>query len=227
MALSTKQQRFVDEYMIDFNGTQAAIRAGYSPRTAGSQAYQLVTDDRIQAELKSRTAKLSEHASITVAEIVERLAAILRANMRDYLRLTAKGELAVDFSRATPQQMAAVQTFEMDRAAGEDADGPKKFRLRLYDKIAAADKLLRYLGAYRDRVEHSGPDGGPIELAPPQLNNEQRLKAILSLLAKVKAERLAAGDTRDPEDDVRAAISGEPVDALEEERVAEPAQQEG
>ena len=46
MALSYKQQRFIDEYMIDFNGTQAAIRAGYSPRTAGSQAYQLVRDER-------------------------------------------------------------------------------------------------------------------------------------------------------------------------------------
>jgi len=227
MALSHKQLRFVDEYMIDFNGTQAAIRAGYSPRTAGSQAYQLVTSHDIQAELKARTAKLSEHASITAAEIVERLAAILRANMRDYLRITAKGELAVDFSRATPQQMAAVQHLEIDRAAGEDADGAKKFRLRLYDKIAAADKLLRYLGAYRDRVEHSGPEGGPIELAPPKLNNEQRLKAILSLLAKVKAERLAAGDTRDPEDDLRAALRAEPVARLDEARVAEPAEQAG
>ena len=210
MALSHKQQRFVDEYMIDFNGTQAAIRAGYSPRTAGSQAYQLVTDDRVQAALKSRTAKLSEQASITVAEIVERLAAILRANMRDYLRLTAKGELAVDFSRATPQQMAAVQTFEIDRAAGEDADGPKKFRLRLYDKIAAADKLLRYLGAYRDRVEHSGPDGGPIEVAPA-LTDEQRLQAVMDLVAKVRAAREAAGDMRDPEDEIRAVVRGEPV----------------
>src|SRR5262245_44453898 len=202
MALSHKQQRFVDEYMIDFNGTQAAIRAGYSARTAGSQAYQLVTDDRIQAELKARTAKLSEQASITVAEIVERLAAILRATMRDYLRVTAQGELAVDFSRATPQQMAAVQHVEIDRAAGEDAEGPRKFRLRLHDKIAAADKLLRYLGAYRERVEVSGPNGGPVQVAPA-MTNEQRLKAVMALVAKVKAEREAAGDTRDLNDDFR------------------------
>jgi len=216
MALSYKQQRFIDEYMIDFNGTQAAIRAGYSPRTAGVQAYQLVTDARIQAELKSRTAKLSEQASITVAEIVERLAAILRATMRDYLRVTAKGELALDFSRATPQQMAAVQHLEIDRAAGEDADGAKKFRLRLYDKIAAADKLLRHLGAYRDRVEHSGPEGGPIEVATPPVTAERRLAAVIALIARVRAEREAAGDMRDPEDEVRAVLAGAAQEAVGE-----------
>ena len=216
MALSYKQQRFIDEYMIDFNGTQAAIRAGYSPRTAGVQAYQLVTDARIQAELKSRTAKLSEQASITVAEIVERLAAILRATMRDYLRVTAKGELALDFSRATPQQMAAVQHLEIDRAAGEDADGAKKFRLRLYDKIAAADKLLRHLGAYRDRVEHSGPEGGPIEVATPPVTAERRLAAVIALIARVRAEREAAGDMRDPDDEVRAALAGAGQEAARE-----------
>ena len=215
MALSYKQQRFIDEYMIDFNGTQAAIRAGYSPRTARHQAHQLVTDYRIQAELKARTAKLSEQASITVAEIVERLAAILRATMRDYLRMTAKGELALDFSRATPQQMAAVQHLEIDRAAGEDADGAKKFRLRLYDKIAAADKLLRHLGAYRDRVELSGPEGGPVEVGPP-LTDEERLKALIALIARVRARRRAEGDPRDPEQEVRAALAGAAQDAARE-----------
>src|SRR5262245_65498611 len=74
MTLSYKQQRFIDEYMIDFNGTQAAIRAGYSPRTAGSQAYQLVTDDRIQGELRARAARVSRRASVDVAEGVERRA---------------------------------------------------------------------------------------------------------------------------------------------------------
>jgi len=216
MTLSYKQQRFIDEYMIDFNGTQAAIRAGYSPRTARHQAHQLVTDYRIQAELKARTAKLSEQASITVAEIVERLAAILRATMRDYLRMTAKGELALDFSRATPQQMAAVQHLEIDRAAGEDADGAKKFRLRLYDKIAAADKLLRHLGAYRDRVEHSGPEGGPIEVATPPVTAERRLAAVIALIARVRAEREAAGDMRDPDDEVRAALAGAGQEAARE-----------
>jgi hypothetical protein len=54
----------------------------------------------------------------------------------------------------------------------------------MHDKIAAADKLLRHLGGYRDRVEHAGPDGGPITVAP--VTHAQRLKAVMALIAKAE-----------------------------------------
>src|SRR5262245_48924654 len=215
MTLSYKQLRFIDEYMIDLNGCQAALRAGYS-WGAARKANRILAGPAVKAEIAARTAKLAEQASITVAEIVERLAAILRATMRDYLRLTEKGELVLDFSRATPHQMAAVQHVEIDRAAGEDADGAKKFRLRLYDKIAAADKLLRHLGAYRERVELSGPEGRPIEVATPPVTAERRLAAVIALIGRVRAEREAAGDMRDPEDEVRAVLAGAAQEAVGE-----------
>src|SRR5262245_29455204 len=214
MTLSYKQVRFIDEYMIDLNGCQAALRAGYS-WGAARKANRILAGPAVKAEIAARTARLAEQASITVAETVEQLAAVVRANMRDYLRVTASGDIALDLSRMSPRQASAVQHIEIDRSAGADADGPRKFRLRLFDKIAAADKLLRHLGAYRDRVEHSGPEGGPIEMSPP-LTDEQRLKALIALIAQVRARRQAEGDPRDPEQEVRAALTGAAQEAVRE-----------
>jgi hypothetical protein len=52
--LSPKRQRFVDEYCADFNGTQAAIRAGYSPRTANEQAASLLAIPSVKAAVEER-----------------------------------------------------------------------------------------------------------------------------------------------------------------------------
>ena len=54
MGLSAKQQRFVDEYLVDLNATQAAIRAGYSEKTAGAQGFDLLKKPEIEAPLLRR-----------------------------------------------------------------------------------------------------------------------------------------------------------------------------
>jgi phage terminase small subunit len=71
MALNPKQEAFVHEYLIDFNATQAAIRAGYSTKTAGSQAHDLLKKPEIQAKLKEGQARLAEKTE-TEAEWVRR-----------------------------------------------------------------------------------------------------------------------------------------------------------
>jgi phage terminase small subunit len=61
----------------------------------------------------------------------------------------------------------------------------------MHDEISAADKLLRHLGGYKDRIEHTGPDGGPIEVG--LMTDEERLDALRELIARVKAR--VAGET--------------------------------
>lgn len=68
--LTPKQQRFVDEYMVDCNGTQAAIRAGYSKRTAKEQASQLLTKLNIRQEIDKRQAALAEEGMITAKMVI-------------------------------------------------------------------------------------------------------------------------------------------------------------
>lgn len=71
MSLTDKQSRFVDEYLIDFNGTQAAIRAGYSERTAAAQSSRLLTNVKVQAHLKDLQASHSERRQITLDTITD------------------------------------------------------------------------------------------------------------------------------------------------------------
>lgn len=71
--LSAKQQRFVEEYVVDCNATQAAIRAGYAAKHADVQGPQLLGNPRIAAAVKDATAKLSERTGRTASDVIEAL----------------------------------------------------------------------------------------------------------------------------------------------------------
>lgn len=78
MALTYKKRAFIEEYLIDFNGNQAAIRAGYSKRTARSQAHRLLTNADIQAAIEKRINELSMSAD----EVIIRLTNIARNGLK-------------------------------------------------------------------------------------------------------------------------------------------------
>ncbi|PIC73331.1 terminase small subunit [Sporosarcina sp. P17b] len=97
MALNEKQKRFADEYIIDLNATQAAIRAGYSQKTARSQGQRLLTKVDIQAYMAD---KMEQHVKPTIAkqeEVLETLTKVLRGEESGAtLRGTGKGSQVVD-----------------------------------------------------------------------------------------------------------------------------------
>lgn len=78
MALTPKRQRFAEEYVTDCNGTQAAIRAGYSPRTAAQQGYRMLTGVDVQAEVARLQAAQAATALVTKAEAARAVVAIAR-----------------------------------------------------------------------------------------------------------------------------------------------------
>ena len=76
---TTKQQRFVDEYLVDLNATQAAIRAGYSAKRANAIGYDLLTKTDIQAAIRSAQTEIKEKAQITTVEVLKNLSRISKA----------------------------------------------------------------------------------------------------------------------------------------------------
>jgi phage terminase small subunit len=74
--LTLKQARFVEEYIVDLNGRQAAIRAGYSPKTAEVQASRLLRNAKLQATLESAIRERSKRAELSSDRVVEELARI-------------------------------------------------------------------------------------------------------------------------------------------------------
>ena len=156
--LTPKQLRFIEEYLIDLNATQAAIRAGYSRDTArviGSENLSKpAIADAIAARQKERTAK----AELTAADVAAELAKIGFANMADYFFPGDDGDPHLDFSRLTREQTAAlceVTVEEFKEGRGKDARDVRRVKFKLADKRAALVDLAKMNGWIVDRQEVS------------------------------------------------------------------------
>lgn len=162
MALTAKQERFVEEYLVDLNATQAAIRAGYSAKTAGATGHENLRKPEIQDAISEARIKLSERTEITQEKVLAELAKLGFSNMADYMRGGEDGDPYLDFSDLTRDQAAAltevtVEDFKDGR--GEDARDVRRVKFKLADKISALEKIGKHLGMFTDRVDHTSSDG--------------------------------------------------------------------
>lgn len=158
-SLTAKQARFVEEYLIDLNATQAAIRAGYSEATARSIGAENLTKPDILEAITEAQAKRSERTEITQDRVLQELAKIGFSNMLDYMTITDSGDLVHDFSALTRDQAAAISEVVVEEyAEGRDEDKRevKKIKFKLSDKRAALVDMGRHLGMFKDKIEHSG-----------------------------------------------------------------------
>jgi phage terminase small subunit len=156
-ALTPKQRRFVEEYLIDLNATQAAIRAGYSENTAATIGWENLRKPEIAEAVSAAMAKRSEATGVTADRVVAELAKLAFSNMLDYATIKEDGTAYVDLSRITREQAAAIQELVTDEYAegrGEDAALVKKIKFKLADKRGALDLLGRHLAMFTDRVQH-------------------------------------------------------------------------
>ena len=93
MALNPKQQRFVAEYLVDYNATQAAIRAGYSPHTANEQGSRLLAHASIRTEIDARSSALMEKVAGSAEWIVEQAVEVVRRSMAAVPVRDSKGRI--------------------------------------------------------------------------------------------------------------------------------------
>ncbi len=150
--LTAKQAAFVREYLVDNNATQAAIRAGYSRKTAYSQGQRLLKHVEVAAGIAKRQAKLEERAGVKAEAVIRELALLGFANMQDYMRVTPDGDAYVDLSNLTQEQAAAVQEVTVDEyveGRGEAARAVKRLRVKLADKRSALVDLGKHLGLFK------------------------------------------------------------------------------
>lgn len=168
MALNDKQRRFVDEYLIDLNATQAAIRAGYSEKTAGSQGFDLLKKPEIADAIHSAMQERAERTEITQDRVLKELAKI---GFSDIRRVIAWGESVACRDPDTEEMtisngVSLVNSGEVDddtaAAISEISQTAQGIKLKLYDKRAALVDIGRHLGMFTDKVEHTGKDGAPL-----------------------------------------------------------------
>jgi phage terminase small subunit len=168
--LNLQQRLFVAEYLVDLNGTQAAIRAGYSAKTANEQAARLLAKASIKEAVEAKRVLLVKRTDVTAERIIGELAKLGFANMEAYMRPGDNGDPILDFSKLTSDQMAALTEVTVDDyvdGRGENARAVKRVKFKLADKRAALVDLGKHLGLFVDRHEVTGKDGA--DLLPPAI----------------------------------------------------------
>lgn len=96
--LTQKQRRFADEYLVDCNGTKAAVRAGYSPKTANEQAAKLMANPKIHSYITEKLDEISSEKIADTQEIMEYLTAVMRGEHKEQiLRLNGGGVQVLDY----------------------------------------------------------------------------------------------------------------------------------
>jgi phage terminase small subunit len=146
--LTPKQGRFVEEYLVDLNGKQAAIRAGYSPKTAEVQASRMLRYAQVQLALEAEMQAQSKRTQVTADHVVTELAKLAFANMGNYL--PKKGE-KIDPSRFDQDRAAALEEITIDEVVDSAGVIRRRTHLKLHDKKRALDSLARHLGLFADR----------------------------------------------------------------------------
>lgn len=163
MALTDQQQRFVEEYPKDFNATQAAIRAGYSPKTAGQQGHRLLKDVEIQQALalhEEQARQLAEKRSALAvmdrAEVLMELSRVARFNMGRILHVTPDGDPYIDLSKASEDDLAAIAEAQVEDfivGRGDDARDVRRVKIKPHSKLHALELLAKHYGLLVERVE--------------------------------------------------------------------------
>lgn len=181
--LTPKQARFVEEYLVDLNATQAAIRAGYSQKTAGAIGHETLMKPEVIDAIALAQVERSKRTSISADDVLRELAKVGFANLADVTTWGEKevaigydadgkrlspadiGDAAVihhelapflhleDSATLSPQHRAAVSEVAMTK------DG---FKIKMHDKVGALTQIGRHLGMFLDKQETSG--GLTIEL---------------------------------------------------------------
>ena len=142
-ALTTQQELFCEEYLTDLNGTQAAIRAGYSAKTAAATASRLLRNVNIQAHIQKRMDEKQDALIAKQDEVLQTLTRILRREESENVVVTVKKHKS---------------GYEDGRKKIEDSEEPMivSIPVKISDVNKAADMLGRYYALFTDRTQVEG-----------------------------------------------------------------------
>ena len=158
--LTARQQAFVSEYLVDLNAARAAVRAGYSQKSAGKYGPQLLLNPAVAGEVRQAMAEREGRIKITQDHVVEELARVAFGDLRELadwgpegLRLKASGKLTV---------AQAALVCEVAEGSGRGASGAGVLRIKRHDKLKALELLGKHLGMFKENRPHTREDGGII-----------------------------------------------------------------
>lgn len=189
--LNARERRFVEEYLVDLNGKQAAIRSGLSKKTATHAASRLLA----KPSVRRAVGKLFDSIGISSIRILEEQARIAFANVVDYVQIVEdkNGDQSVVITptdQLSREQLAAVS--EISETVNEA--GFRVIKVKFCDKQAALAFLGKVARLGVERVEVTGKNGGPVQI--------EDSKALLEQMIEGMAKKAAAEDKpKEPNDE--------------------------
>ncbi len=180
--LTPKQAAFCAEYLIDLNAAAAARRAGFSEKAAHVQAGTLMKKPHVQAEIQRLMAERSKRTEITQDSVIREIAKLAFGDIRKLFDDQGALLPVQDWPDDIAPTVSSVEIDELWQGFGENRTqiGETK-KVKFWDKGKALEMLGRHLKLFVDRVEASGPGGGPIPVAD------------VKTLSDADLERIAAG----------------------------------
>lgn len=142
--MTQKQKRFIEEYLIDLNATQAAIRAGYSPDTAQQTGSENLSKPVIRAQIDRAMAERSKRTGVNAERVIQELAKIAFVNAAEVI----DPKTATVKEDALPEDTAAIQSVKV-KTFGEDG---LEREIKMADKLKALELLGKHLGMFQNNV---------------------------------------------------------------------------
>ena len=178
--MGPRQQRFVDEYMVDLNATRSAIAAGFSKKAASQAGWDQLRKPKVAKEIGRRQSLLAERLSVSAENVISELAKLAFANVGDFYQVGEDGLLQVDASAlADPAKSAALAQVDIV----EKANGDQTIKIKLADKRAALTDLGKHLGLFSDKSELAVT----VKKVEPRTDRELALD-MLALIGKARYE---------------------------------------
>lgn len=158
MKISPKQQRFVEEYLIDLNATQAAIRAGYSPKTAQEQASRLLSNVMVAEAVRKAQEERSRRTGITQDRVLQELARLAFFDIRQLYREDGTLKAPHELDDDTAAAVAQMESLEEFAGRGEDREliGFTR-KAKVFNKDSALSLAMRHLGMLNDKLTIQRP----------------------------------------------------------------------
>lgn len=181
MALTAKQERFVAEYLIDLNATQAAIRAGYSAKTAQIIGFENLSKPIIAAAIDAAMKARSERTEVTQDRVLAEYAKLAFLDPRRFYTesggLIPVPQLPADVAAALSGMKVTAGKPSRD---GESDAGADVVEIKFADKKGALDSVARHLGMFNDRLHVDGA------IAHTHTLSDAELDAKIAELARVQ-----------------------------------------
>lgn len=166
-SLTPKQKRFCEEYLIDMNATQAAIRAGYSEKTAYSMGQRLLKKVEVQEYIQKRMTSLEYRTGITQERVLNEIAAVAFANATDYAQVIDSRVKLTSTKDLTDEQKKGLAVIKEGRFGVE---------VKAYDKLKALQMLGDYLSLFTDK-QRLALEQRKVEIEEKRLELEQNRQA--------------------------------------------------